>query len=71
MDLILGKVGVYHPVNIRFRPGNAQELHFFNHKFTSWLLVIAYITHGFVMLYTVTNAFDGDGQTVYFVFLII
>ena len=38
MNFVLGKIGVYHSVNIGLRTGNAQELHFLNHKFTSWLM---------------------------------
>ena len=35
MDFVFGKIGIYHSVNIGFRSGNAQKLHFLNHIFTS------------------------------------
>ena len=71
MDLIFGKIIVYHPVNIRLRSRNTQELHLLDHVITSEFLRFMNIIQCLSRRKSITDTFYGRGQPVYFVFLVI
>ena len=71
VDLILGKIIIDHPVNIRLRPCNTQELHFLNHVITSEFLSFMNIIQCLSRRKSIADTFYSCSQPVYFMFFVI